>query len=103
MSKKNKVIENVEVVTEVAEEVSDVAVTEEAKVSFVSKLGNGVKALAPKIAKVAIVGAAGIAGYVLGTKLASKHDGDSDEDILDADYDVLEPYADYDSSEATNE
>lgn len=62
-------------------------VEEESKVKgFLAKLGTGVKKHGKKIAGVAIVGAAAVAGYVFGSR---SNDDDYFDDCVGAEYQLL--------------
>ena len=98
---KDEVIEVIEEIEEEKElEPIDFAIPEEEE-SFISKFKSSAKKKAPKVAKIAAIGALTIAGFVLGVKVGKKgSDSDSDGDYIDCDgYESTDDYLSDDTNE----
>ena len=80
----------------------DFAIPEEEE-SFISKFKSSAKKKAPKVAKIAAIGALTIAGFVLGVKVGKKgseSDSDDDGDYIDCDgYESTDDYLSDDTNE----
>lgn len=92
MSKKN-IEEAIEVTEEetvetVENENTELVAAEEPKEKLITKIGRGIKKNGPKVAKLAIAGAATVAAFALGIKVGKG--SNKDGDIVDADYEVLD-------------
>lgn len=89
MAKKNNVEEVVEVTETVENKNTEIVATEEPKEGVMTKFKRGIKKNGPKIAKLAIAGAATVAAFALGVKVG-KGKANEDDDIVDTDYEVLD-------------
>lgn len=102
---KDEVIEEMDFVAVETEEEKelepiDFAIPEEEE-SFISKFKSSAKKKAPKVAKIAAIGALTIAGFVLGVKVGKKgSESDSDGDYIDCDgYESTDDYLSDDTNE----